>query len=78
MNSDPLLDDEIEKLKVKIERLQSETGALKEKLDNTSSGVSNYIGEMNTLLDSQDFGSLFDSILIQPSSVSAQPHPVQT
>lgn len=38
--------------------MKSENVSLKEKIENTNNGISSYISEMSTMLDSNDFGSL--------------------
>ena len=58
MECDPLLDDEINRLQIKIERLMNENAGIKDKLEATNGGISSYIGEMSTLLDSEEFMAL--------------------
>ena len=60
LDSDPLLDEEIERLNVKIERTKIDNNAMRDKIENTNGGISGYISEMSTLLDSTEFSSLFN------------------
>lgn len=61
-----MLDNEIARLQLKIERLMNENAGIKEKLEATNGGISSYIGEMSTLLDSEEFNS-FDLGNISPN-----------
>ena len=40
---------------MKIERLNSENRELEGKIENSNAGIQNYISEMSTMLDSNDF-----------------------
>jgi uncharacterized phage infection (PIP) family protein YhgE len=74
LDADPLLDEEINKLKTKIDKLTRENNAIRDKIENTNGGIEAYISEMSTLVDSQDFNSLFSSLDMQsldPSSNQA-------
>ena len=62
LEADPILDEEISRLQTHIEKLTVENDAIRDKIDNTSGGISSYISEMSTLIDSQELSSLFSSM----------------
>lgn len=55
LESDPILDEDISRLQSKIDRLKEDNNSLKLKISNTNSGISSYISEMSTLLESEEF-----------------------
>lgn len=69
LEADPLIDEEINKLQIKIDKLSRENDAIRDKIENTNGGIETYISEMSTLIDSQEFPSLFASLdSLGPSS----------
>ena len=62
LEADPILDEEITALQDKIKRLTIENQTVREKIENTNSGISSYISEMSSLLDSQDMQTMFGNI----------------
>lgn len=54
LDADPLVDQQISQLKLKISRMEQENRALRDKIEATNSGISSYISEMSTMLDSCD------------------------
>jgi len=68
LEADPLLDQEVEKLRAKIERLESEDKQLKEKIDSTNASISTYMSEMSNVIDSVDLASFDLAPLNQSSS----------
>lgn len=77
LESDPLLDEDIERLTLKIQRLRNENSGIKSKIDNTNGGISSYISEMSTMLDSEEFMNSID-LEIPSSADLAQPRVVPT
>ena len=45
---------------MKIDRIKNENNCFREKIENTNGGISSYISEMSTLLDSSELSSLFN------------------
>ena len=60
LQSDPVLDQQIEQLKTKIERMELEGRQLNQKIEDTNNSISGYISEMSTMLDSQDLNALIN------------------
>ena len=58
LESDPLLDQQITQLQQKITRVKDENKSLREKIEATNAGISSYISEMSTMLDSNDLSML--------------------
>jgi predicted RNase H-like nuclease (RuvC/YqgF family) len=56
LESDPVLDQQISQLRTKISRVEIENRDLKDKIEVTNDGISSYISEMSTMLDSQELG----------------------
>jgi hypothetical protein len=44
-------------MKVKISRMEQENRTLRDKIDSTNDGISSYISEMSTMLDSSEFSN---------------------
>ena len=52
LDSDPIIDQQINQLKIKIQRMQEENKSLDEKIESTNENISNYISEMSSMIDS--------------------------
>jgi predicted RNase H-like nuclease (RuvC/YqgF family) len=52
LDSDPILDQQINQLKIKIQRMQEENKCLDEKIESTNENISTYISEMSSMIDS--------------------------
>ena len=52
LDSDPILDQQINQLKIKIQRMQEENNSLDEKIESTNENISTYISEMSSMIDS--------------------------
>ena len=57
LEADPIVDQQISQLKLKIQRMEQENRALRDKIENTNSGISSYVTEMSTMLDSQEISN---------------------
>ena len=57
LEADPIVDQQISQLKLKVQRMEQENRALRDKIENTNSGISSYISEMSTMLDSQELSN---------------------
>ena len=58
LEADPLDDQQINQLQLKITRIKDENKGLREKIEAANSGISSYISEMSTMLDSNDLSML--------------------
>ena len=59
LDADPVLDQQINQLRAKISRIEIENRDLKDKIEVTNEGISSYISEMSTMLDSEESGQNF-------------------
>ena len=54
LEADPVVDQQIGQMRTKIQRLEEENRSLRDKIEGTNDGISSYISEMSTMLDSQE------------------------
>ena len=52
LESDPILDQQINQLKLKNQRIQEENKSLREKIESTNDNISAYLSEMSSMIDS--------------------------